>query len=68
MINILITEFIDPEALKILSKDFNVIYKKDIWENSDYLKKEINKSLIWIYLNFDFSSHQLSFENLSSSL
>ena len=27
----LITEFIDPEALKILSKDFNVIYKKDIW-------------------------------------
>ena len=43
MINILITEFIDQEALKILSKDFNVIYKKDIWENSDYLKKEINK-------------------------
>ena len=43
MINILITEFIDPEALKILSKEFNVIYKKDIWENSDYLKKEINK-------------------------
>ena len=43
MINILITEFIDPEAFKILSKDFNVIYKKDIWENSDYLKKEINK-------------------------
>ena len=43
MINILITEFIDPEALKILSKDFNVIYKKDIWENSDYLIKEINK-------------------------
>ena len=43
MINILISEFIDPEALKILSKDFNVIYKKDIWENSDYLKKEINK-------------------------
>lgn len=43
MINILITEFIDPEALKILSKNFNVIYKKDIWENSDYLKKEINK-------------------------
>ncbi len=43
MINILITEFIDPEALTILSKDFNVIYKKDIWENSDYLKKEINK-------------------------
>ena len=43
MINILITEFIDPEALKILSKDFNVIYKKDIWENSDYLKKEINR-------------------------
>ena len=43
MINILITEFIDQEALKILSKDFNVIYKKDIWENSDYLKEEINK-------------------------
>ena len=43
MINILITEFIDQEALKILSKDFNVIYKKNIWENSDYLKKEINK-------------------------
>ena len=43
MINILITEFIDLEALKMLSKDFNVIYKKDIWENSDYLKKEINK-------------------------
>ena len=43
MINILITEFIDSEALKILSKDFNVIYKKDIWENSDYLKEEINK-------------------------
>ncbi len=43
MINILITEFIDQEALKILSKDFNVIYKRDIWENSNYLKKEINK-------------------------
>ena len=43
MINILITEFIDPKALKILSKDFNVIYKKDIWENSDYLIREINK-------------------------
>ncbi len=43
MINILITEFIDPEVLKILSQDFNVIYKKDIWENFDYLKKEINK-------------------------
>ena len=43
MINILISEFIDPEALKILNEDFNVIYKKDIWENSDYLKKEINK-------------------------
>ena len=43
MLNILITEFIDQGALKILSKDFNVIYKKDIWENSDYLTKEINK-------------------------
>ena len=30
MINILITEFIDPEALKILSKDFKTFNEKII--------------------------------------
>ena len=38
MINILITEFIDQEALKILSKDFNVIIKLHAfsWEQKKY--------------------------------
>jgi len=42
MISILITEFIDSEALQGLNINFNVIYKKDAWGNLDYLKKEIN--------------------------
>ncbi len=42
MTSILITEFIDSEALQGLSINFNVIYKKDAWGNLDYLKKEIN--------------------------
>ena len=41
MTSILITEFIDSEALQGLSINFNVIYKKDAWGNLDYLKKEI---------------------------
>lgn len=41
MISILITEFIDSEALQGLNINFNVIYKKDAWGNLDYLKKEI---------------------------
>ena len=42
MINILITEFLDEQVLNNLNKDFNVIYNEEIWQNRDYLEKEIH--------------------------
>tara|TARA_B100001093_G_C26725319_1_gene969649 strand:- start:239 stop:1174 length:936 start_codon:yes stop_codon:yes gene_type:complete len=42
MTNILITEFIDSQSLQNINKEFNVIYKKDAWQNRDYLEKEIH--------------------------
>ena len=43
MIKILITEFIDTQALQNINKEFEVIYKKDAWQNKDYLEKEIEQ-------------------------
>ena len=43
MTNILITEFIDSQSLQNINKEFDVIYKKDAWQNRDYLEKEIHK-------------------------
>ena len=43
MTRILITEFIDSQSLQNINKAFDVIYKKDAWQNIDYLKKEIQK-------------------------
>ena len=43
MIKILITEFIDAQALQNINKEFEVIYKKDAWQNKDYLEKEIEQ-------------------------
>ncbi len=43
MIKILITEFIDVQALQNINKEFEVIYKKDAWQNKDYLEKEIEQ-------------------------
>ena len=42
MTNILITEFIDSQSLQNINKEFNKIYKKDAWQNRDYLEKEIH--------------------------
>ena len=42
MINILITEFLDKQVLNNLNKDFNIIYNEEIWQNRDYLEKEIH--------------------------
>ena len=42
MIKILITEFLNQEALKNLHQDFNVIYRAEAWSEKDYLKKEIH--------------------------
>ena len=42
MTNILITEFIDSHSLQNINKEFDVIYKKDAWQNRDYLEKEIH--------------------------
>ena len=42
MINILITEFLDKQVLNNLNKDFNIIYTEEIWQNRDYLEKEIH--------------------------
>ena len=42
MTNILITEFIDSQSLQNINKEFDVIYKKDAWQNRDYLEKEIH--------------------------
>ena len=43
MTNILITEFIDSHSLQNINKEFDVIYKKDAWQNKDFLEKEIQK-------------------------
>ena len=43
MIKILITEFIDSHSLQNINKEFDVIYKKDAWQNKDFLEKEIQK-------------------------
>ena len=43
MIKILITEFIDSQSLQNINKKFDVIYKKDAWQNKDFLEKEIQK-------------------------
>ena len=42
MTNILITEFIDSQSLQNINKEFDVIYKKDAWQNRNYLEKEIH--------------------------
>ena len=42
MTNILITEFIDSQSLQNINQEFDVIYKKDAWQNRDYLEKEIH--------------------------
>ena len=43
MTKILITEFIDSHSLQNINKEFDVIYKKDAWQNKDFLEKEIQK-------------------------
>ena len=43
MTKILITEFIDSQSLQNINKKFEVIYKKDAWQNKDFLEKEIQK-------------------------
>ena len=43
MTKILITEFIDSQSLLNINKEFDVIYKKDAWQNKDYLEAEIEK-------------------------
>ena len=43
MTKILITEFIDSQSLQNINKKFDVIYKKDAWQNKDFLEKEIQK-------------------------
>ncbi len=43
MTKILITEFIDSQSLQNLNKKFDVIYKKDAWQNKDFLEREIQK-------------------------
>tara|TARA_B100000989_G_scaffold196722_1_gene148581 strand:+ start:348 stop:1283 length:936 start_codon:yes stop_codon:yes gene_type:complete len=42
MIKILITEFLNEDALKNLHQDFKVIYKSEAWSDKDYLEKEIH--------------------------
>ena len=42
MIKILITEFLNKEALKNLHQDFNITYRSESWSNKDYLAKEIH--------------------------
>ena len=44
MTKILITEFIDSQSLQNINKKFDVIYKKDAWQNKDFLEKEIQKA------------------------
>ena len=43
MTKILITEFIDSQSLQNINNKFDVIYKKDAWQNKDFLEKEIQK-------------------------
>ena len=43
MTKILITEFIDSQSLQNINKKFDVIYKKDAWQNKDFLEREIQK-------------------------
>ena len=43
MTKILITEFIDSQSLQNINKKFDVIYKKDAWQNKDFLEREIHK-------------------------
>ncbi len=42
MKKILITEFLNQDALKNLNQDFKVIYRSEAWSDKDYLKKEIH--------------------------
>jgi len=42
MIKILITEFLNKEALKNLHQDFNITYRSESWSDKDYLEKEIH--------------------------
>ncbi len=43
MTKILITEFINSQSLQNINKKFDVIYKKDAWQNKDFLEREIQK-------------------------
>ena len=43
MTKILITEFIDSQSLQNINKKFDVFYKKDAWQNKDFLEREIQK-------------------------
>ncbi len=43
MTKILITEFMDSQSLQNINKKFDVIYKKDAWQNKDFLEREIQK-------------------------
>ena len=43
MTKILITESIDSQSLQNINKKFDVIYKKDAWQNKDFLEREIHK-------------------------
>ena len=43
MTKILITEFIDSQSLQNINNKFDIIYKKDAWQNKDFLEKEIQK-------------------------
>ena len=42
MIKILITEFLNKEALKNLHQDFNITYRSESWSDKDYLENEIH--------------------------
>ena len=42
MIKILITEFLNQEALKNLHQDFNITYRSEAWSDKDYLEKELS--------------------------
>ena len=42
MIKILITEFLNKEALKNLHQDFSITYRSESWSDKDYLENEIH--------------------------
>ncbi len=42
MIKILITEFLNQEALKNIDKNFTVIYRAEAWSDKEYIEKEIH--------------------------